>query len=460
MTADQVIPILDVTQAQPVRYCVELWQRDAQIKLAMERVKARIQEKLVPRPESAAIVCYGPSLAETWEQVKDFEFIFSCSGSHKFLLERDIVPTYHVEVDPRPHKTLLIGPPHKDVEYLIASACSPAVFDLLEGFDVKLWHIFSNEAEALRTLPHGEWAITGGSSVGLRTMTIARFFGFVNQHVFGMDGCEGATGKHAAAHPNQPKGHAQVEYEGKTYLTTPSMLECARQTWHELDQMPDVKATFYGEGLVQHMARHYVPKPAPKVAAIGMSKPELISAEYRDLNIKLHRENLAYGVSGSRHVVTVLKLAKTLKTKNILDYGCGKGELGKKIPWAIAEYDPAIAGKEESPKPADLVICTDVLEHIEPDRLNFVLDDLRRCVLQVGFFVVHTKAAKKVLADGRNAHLIQQGAGWWKKRLEKLFNVGSIIERGPELYIVVGPRVATKPASVKLSVAVVEEAHS
>jgi hypothetical protein len=49
-----------------------------------------------------------------------------------------------------------------------------------------------------------------------------------------------------------------------TYKTTPAMLEAARSTWHELDQMPGVKATFYGEGLVQHMARNYKPNPIAK----------------------------------------------------------------------------------------------------------------------------------------------------------------------------------------------------
>ncbi len=37
-----------------------------------------------------------------------------------------------------------------------------------------------------------------------------------------------------------------TDYEGKTYFTTPGFLEAARQTWHELDQMPDVNPTFYG----------------------------------------------------------------------------------------------------------------------------------------------------------------------------------------------------------------------
>ncbi len=136
----------------------------------------------------------------------------------------------------------------------------------------------------------------------------------------------GKTGKHAAEHPNQPKGHVVTKYNDVEYKTTTSMLECAKQTFHELNMMPDVKATFYGEGLVQEMAKDYKPKPAPpNNRLIGFNKPHLISDEYCRLNATLHRENLAYGVGGGKHAATVLKLCKSLETTSVLDYGCGKG---------------------------------------------------------------------------------------------------------------------------------------
>jgi uncharacterized Rossmann fold enzyme len=435
---------LDSSKAQPVAYCVPLWLRDEQVKLSTARIKARIQPHYDARTEPVAVVCFGPSLNDTWEKIRDFKFIFSCSGSHRFLIERGIIPTWHVEVDPREHKTKLIGTPHKDVEYLIASTCHQKVFDHLEGFNVKLWHVFNNQTEALRVLPTGEWSITGGSSVGLRAMTLARFFGFTDLHVFGMDGCEGATGKHAAEHPNQPPNHSLTTYEGVTYKTTASLLECARQTFHELNQMPDVNAIFYGAGLVQEMAKKYVPAHVPKEKAmIGFAKPQLISAEYCSLNAKLHRENVSYGVGGGKHAATVLKLAESIKSTSVLDYGCGKGYLAKELPFPIWEYDPAVPGKEESPRPADIVVCSDVLEHIEPEKLAFVLDDLRRCVKKVGYFVIHTGPSSKILADGRNSHLLQKGANWWKKKLRKFFTVpdNGIILKNPLIYAVVGPKI-------------------
>lgn len=435
--------VLDITQKQDVSYCVELWIRDEQIKLANKRIKARVQPHPV-RDEPIALVCFGPSLNDTWEQIKGYRYVMTCSGSHKFLVERGITPTWHVEVDPRPHKVQLIGPPCKETEYLIASTCHPAVFDHLEGYNVTLWHVFDAQDDAIRTLPPGEWALTGGCSVGLRTMTIARFLGFTDLHIFGMDGSQGESGKHAAEHPNQPPGYSLVEYpvgSGQMWQTTSSMLEAARGTWHELNQMPDVKATFYGTGLVQAMAKDYVPNPVGKGKGIvGFHKEPLISAEYADLNARLHRDNLAYGVGGGKHAETVKKLCDSLKTRSVLDYGCGKGYLAKELDFPIWEYDPAIPEKAQSPRPADLVVCTDVLEHIEPDRLGAVLSDLQRCVRKIGYFTIHTGPAMKTLADGRNAHLIQQNESWWRKTLKKFFTIGQIITKGPVLYVVVAPK--------------------
>jgi 2-polyprenyl-3-methyl-5-hydroxy-6-metoxy-1,4-benzoquinol methylase len=282
--------------------------------------------------------------------------------------------------------------------------------------------------------------------VGLRALTIAGFLGFRDLHVFGLDGCAREE-KHAGEHPNALKKFSTLEYEGVTYKTTEGMLAAAQQLWHELDQMPAVKATFYGEGLVQAMAQKYRPKPGndqkPLVNVIAVSKPELISSEYRDLNAQLHQQNLAYGVGGGKHAPTVVKMLSDSKLRSVLDYGCGKGYLGKALAEhgiPIWEYDPAIPGKDEPPRGADLVVCTDVLEHIEPDKILPVLDDLRRVTRRVGYFVIHTGPSSKTLPDGRNTHLLQRDRAWWKKMLGKFFVVGLIRETPPLLHVVVGPK--------------------
>jgi hypothetical protein len=440
---------IDLTQKQPVQYCIPLWLRDEQIQQNIKTVKARIEPK-DRTDEPVAVVCFGPSLNQTWEKVKEFKTVISCSGSHKFLVERGIIPTYHVEVDPRDHKIGLIGEPQKETTYLLASAVSPKLIEHLKDYNVRLWHVFDASDDGIRKIPQGEWAITGGCDVGLRALTIAAFLGYRNIHIFGMDQSAGTVEnpsetRHAAFHPNSGKAskYSITEYDGVKYYTTMGMAEAARGVKHELEMMPAVNATFYGDGLVQHMMRDYEPKKEAdlsKMNGIAIAKPILITDEYASLNEKLHQDNLAYGVGGGKHADTVLKLCERLKTTSVLDYGCGKGYLGKALPFPIWEYDPAIEGKKDSPRPADIVVCTDVLEHIEPECLPAVIADLRRCTKQVGFFAVHTGPAQKFLADGRNAHLIQEGKAWWTEKLGVMFKIGRVYEVGPELWFVVEPK--------------------
>jgi 2-polyprenyl-3-methyl-5-hydroxy-6-metoxy-1,4-benzoquinol methylase/uncharacterized Rossmann fold enzyme len=436
------VKTLVATEKQHVTYCVPTWLRDEQIRQNIARVKGRVAPAQDLCRDKIAVVCFGPSLNDTWEELRNFQYIMTCSGAHKFLVDHGITPTWHIDVDPREHKAKLIGQPQRETEYLIASACHPAVFDLLEGYNVKLWHIFDTAEEGFRILPEGEWALTGGCGAGLRAMVMARFLGFTDQHIFGMDGNQRDDfGKHAAAHPSQAQKHAITEYNGVQYKTTQAFLEAARTTFHELDQMPDVRATFHGEGLVQAMAKDYKPKPVDgSQTSLGFVKPELISAELRNLNAKLHQDNLFYGVGGGRHTKVVLQICQNLKTNSVLDYGCGKGYLGKALDFPIWEYDPAILLKSESPRPADIVVCTDVLEHIEPDKLMFVLGDISRCMKKVGYFVIHTGPAKKFYSNGRNTHLIQQDKTWWHKQIKQIFVIGQSFMVGQELHLVVGAK--------------------
>lgn len=435
---------LEVAEKQNVQYCIPLDLRDEQIKINLAKIKGRLEPYPDLRDEPIAVVCFAPSLKETWEQIRNFKYVMTCSGAHKFLVEKGIIPTHHIDLDPRIHKLKLLGTPQKDTEYLIASTIHPKYLDTLEGYNVKLWHIFANEEDGARVLPRGEWSLTGGSSVGLRCLTLARFIGFNNIHIFGMDGSFTEEGTHTAEHPNAPRESYETEYNGKKFLTTPSMLHVAQETFHELDQMPDCTFKFYGKGLVQEMAKDY--KPASKSKSmIAVNKPELISKEYVDLNHRLHQDTPMYGMGGSKHKDTVIKLSTQLKTTSILDYGCGKGMLAKSLPFPIWEYDPAIPEKSAPPKPADILICTDVLEHIEPDKLQYVLDDIRFCMKKVGYLVISTRNAVKTYANNQNTHLIVKGKDWWEKKLKAYFDIGTIIEKKDELHVVIGPKTVVLP---------------
>lgn len=147
---------------------------------------------------------------------------------------------------------------------------------------------------------------------------------------------------------------------------------------------------------------------------------DLMSDGYR-AQLRRQHETTKWGGDGAKHVAAVKTFAGSLNAGTILDYGCGRGALADAMaPQRVSQYDPGIPGKDGMPKPVDLVVCTDVLEHIEPDRLDAVLDHIKRLAAKGVYLVIATRPAKAVLADGRNAHLIVKPAEWWIDKIERL----------------------------------------
>lgn len=159
-----------------------------------------------------------------------------------------------------------------------------------------------------------------------------------------------------------------------------------------------------------------------------MANEGLISGDYLALQRALH-ENPNYGVASLHYAPLVARVLETTEAGELLDYGAGKGRLAEALrprlarPLAVRHYEPAVPEWSAPPAPCRFVACIDVLEHVEPDRLDNVLDDLRRVTAGIGVFTVHTQPALKTLADGRNAHLIQQPVEWWLPRLRQRFDV-------------------------------------
>lgn len=164
----------------------------------------------------------------------------------------------------------------------------------------------------------------------------------------------------------------------------------------------------------------------------------LLSPGYREQNRLLHESNDGYGRSGAKWAEQIrVVIDADGGYASILDFGCGKGTLGAALAEkgiTIAEYDPAIPGKDIEPAPADLVICGDVLEHIEPECLDAVLAELKRLAKRKLIVIIDTAPAKKTLPDGRNAHLIIKDAAWWGARLSREFDVVEWKVAGRKVY--------------------------
>lgn len=157
---------------------------------------------------------------------------------------------------------------------------------------------------------------------------------------------------------------------------------------------------------------------------------ELISKAYLTLQRQMHADPRGYGQKGDKWADQVAGLVRRWPG-DVLDYGCGQGSLGRALAErgvAVAEYDPAVKGKSAAPAPADLVVCTDVLEHVEPDRIEAVLDHLKALTRGVLFAVIATTEAGKTLPDGRNAHILIRDEDWWTEKLGARFDLVELVE--------------------------------
>lgn len=153
----------------------------------------------------------------------------------------------------------------------------------------------------------------------------------------------------------------------------------------------------------------------------------LISREYVEQNRRMH-ERPEYGVIGHTYANIAAGLANHYRTASILDYGCGKRTLEQALGFPILNYDPAIDGLDGIPEPRDIVMCTDVLEHIEPECLDAVLDDMRRCTLVAMMAAITVVPAKKLLPDGTNPHKICEQWEWWHERLSKRWRMTNFVD--------------------------------
>lgn len=144
----------------------------------------------------------------------------------------------------------------------------------------------------------------------------------------------------------------------------------------------------------------------------------MISDEYKQQIAKLH---------GKKNWGTTTTLGKAChdaiekyNPKSILDFGCGKGQITELLKQMYPEktiygYDPAF--HDSMPDNVDMIMSTDVLEHIEPDLLKSTLADLdSRCNI-VQYHLIACFKSKKSLPDGRNAHLIIETPDWWQEHM-------------------------------------------
>ena len=89
--------------------------------------------------------------------------------------------------DPLPGLADYVRRPHRQTTFYISAYCDPAVFDALDGYDVKLWFAHQDGVEFPAKMPEGAETIPGGTTAITRAPFLARCLGFRDVTLYGAD---------------------------------------------------------------------------------------------------------------------------------------------------------------------------------------------------------------------------------------------------------------------------------
>ena len=147
-----------------------------QIAENMKRKLVEFQQAILPNNGDFCMIGSGPSIEHHLDAIKDCQDqgmpLIAIKGSHDWLIERGIIPDICIMLDPQPKILNCIKyagqwpSSHKGCVYMIASQCSPEIFDALKTQRTVIWHALSNIGEA--GILKGKMLVGGGTTTGLK----------------------------------------------------------------------------------------------------------------------------------------------------------------------------------------------------------------------------------------------------------------------------------------------------
>jgi len=220
---------------------------------------------LAPSNEHAGtmlIVGGGPSLQDTLVKLRFHQQrggkLFALNGTHDWLIERGIVPDFHVLLDSRPDNVCFVQKPHKHVKYLVGAQCHPCMFEALEGYDVRLW---ISDADGVAELVKGREdkpivLIGGGATVGMKAMFMGYVLGYRKFHFFGFDSSYRDEQNHAYPQPlNANERRMEIQAGDRTFTCAPWMAKQAMEFQRQARKLLELgcRLTVHGDGLIPHI---------------------------------------------------------------------------------------------------------------------------------------------------------------------------------------------------------------
>jgi len=201
-----------------------------------------------------AVVGYGPSLNETWERLRDFDTIITVSKAHDFLVGKGVIPTYHLDVDPRRHKGEFTNLFQKATRYYLSTHVHPSYVDKIKaaGVEVRLFNVAIDEHEKLD--PRYP-AMKVRFDAGIQAAEFAFQRGHREQHWFGIEYGRRGAATHAGYHGGTVTPNCLVDLNGQLFESTKMFVHGLLLAEEYLCDRALAKVTIHGDGLLGHFLK-------------------------------------------------------------------------------------------------------------------------------------------------------------------------------------------------------------
>lgn len=238
-----------------------------------DQLRANVQHALTkPRwiemrdgtPLPALIVGGGPSLANDLWRIRGYQLsggvVYATNNTYGYLKSNGITPDAHVMHDAREGNLPFV--PDGETACYYASQCHPCVLDAA-GERLICWHPHSETVlEILKDNPKGPVMVSGGSTIGLNTMSLAYILGHRQFMLFGFDSSY-ADGAHHAYQQTLNDGELvlEVKSHGHVFHCAPWMVQQSEQFISLANQLMALgcEITVFGTGLIPTIAANVQP---------------------------------------------------------------------------------------------------------------------------------------------------------------------------------------------------------
>jgi ubiquinone/menaquinone biosynthesis C-methylase UbiE len=412
--------------------------------------------------KAVVIVGASPSLLRDMEELKKLDrnhfLVIVVNSALKPLLDNGIKPDFVIAVDGNPRSIVDdLDCDNEDLKLICSNNVCPKIFDVWKGKEIYWLPYYAVDKNVRAKVRYriGKQIGMGGNTFSAAMAVAYLVFG---AKIFVLVGSELCYDKQYYAHKKskwekpETSHFVVTDIQGRKRYTNLPLFQYKMWMERMMTTLSN-ECHFYDTsyGLLGTDCDHVYIMPlkdANKSITDAFNMKKQVVSDWR-LREKMRYDaaynTMEYVPKNAKLVYpTIMKVFKGKEIKTALDVGCGVGQgvalmrnkgieaygidISEKIKsfWEMGNISQfcQVTCADNIPfkdNYFDLVVCTEVLEHVPEEGVTSVLKEMFRVCKKFCFFTIAiTKAVHKMPYDGSEPHICVKPPEWWKEKMESI----------------------------------------